>query len=119
MNLDQFSRANESAKDSVLKSRLSSHSSCVLVHRAVIFTFADFPGSSRYLYYFLAREISYNSYCSNIRANRRFYVHHCPFEIDTPLAQGCFHFQTVFVQSEIVYAVALSVVHGFRIRRCG
>lgn len=67
MNLDQFSRANESAKDVLLKSRLSSHSLCVLVHRAVIFTFADFPGSSKNLYYFSERRFSYNSFCSFIK----------------------------------------------------
>jgi len=46
----QFSSAKESANDSQLKSRFSSHTSRLLVHSAVIFTWAEVSGSSKNLY---------------------------------------------------------------------
>jgi len=49
-NMLQFSSAKDSANDSLLKSRFSSHTSRWLVHSAVIFTWADVSGSSTNLY---------------------------------------------------------------------
>jgi hypothetical protein len=46
----QFSSANESANDSLLKSRFSNHTSRWLVHSAAIFTWAETPESSTNLY---------------------------------------------------------------------